>query len=39
MSGNIVAIDDDIASRWGPRLVEFVQAVATGLTAYVTSQG
>ena len=39
MSGNIVSIDDDIASRWGPRLVEFVQAVATGLTAYVTSQG
>ena len=39
ISGNIVAINDDIASRWGPRLVEFVQAVATGLTAYVTSQG
>jgi iron complex transport system substrate-binding protein len=39
VSGNIVAINDDIASRWGPRLVEFVQAVATGLTAYVTSQG
>jgi len=38
-AGNIVAIDDDIASRWGPRLVEFVQAVATGLTAYATSQG
>jgi iron complex transport system substrate-binding protein len=39
VSGNIVAINDDIASRWGPRLVEFVQAVATGLAAYVTSQG
>jgi len=39
ISGNIVAINDDIASRWGPRLVEFVQAVATGLAAYVTSQG
>ena len=39
VSGNIVAINDDIASRWGPRLVEFVQAVAAGLTAYVTSQG
>jgi iron complex transport system substrate-binding protein len=24
----IVAIDDDIASRWGPRIVEFVKAVA-----------
>jgi len=38
-SGNIVALDDDIASRWGPRLVDYVQAVATGLTAYMTSQG
>jgi iron complex transport system substrate-binding protein len=39
ISGNIVALDDDIASRWGPRLVDYVQAVATGLAAYVTSQG
>jgi iron complex transport system substrate-binding protein len=39
VSGNIVAINDDIASRWGPRLVEFVQAVAAGLSTYVASQG
>ncbi len=29
--GAIVVIDDDIASRWGPRLVNFVNAVASAL--------
>ena len=27
----VTVIDDDIASRWGPRLVEFVQAVSAAL--------
>jgi iron complex transport system substrate-binding protein len=27
-SGRIVSIDDDIASRWGPRVVDFMRAVA-----------
>jgi iron complex transport system substrate-binding protein len=27
----IIAIDDDIASRWGPRIVDFVKAVADSL--------
>jgi len=26
--GNVVAVDDDIASRWGPRIVDFVEIVA-----------
>jgi iron complex transport system substrate-binding protein len=26
--GDVVAVDDDIASRWGPRVVELVKAVA-----------
>jgi iron complex transport system substrate-binding protein len=30
-SGSVIAIDDDIASRWGPRVVEFMRAVAEGL--------
>jgi len=30
-SGTIVRIDDSIASRWGPRVVDFVRAVAAGL--------
>ena len=29
--GAIVVVDDDIASRWGPRLVNFVNAVASAL--------
>jgi iron complex transport system substrate-binding protein len=27
-SGQIIALDDDIASRWGPRVVDLVQSVA-----------
>ena len=27
-NGNVIPIDDDIASRWGPRLVDFVKAVS-----------
>ena len=30
-NGNVVALDDDIASRWGPRLVDLVQAVGTAV--------
>jgi iron complex transport system substrate-binding protein len=29
--GNVVAIDDSIASRWGPRIVQFVRAVGKAL--------
>jgi iron complex transport system substrate-binding protein len=29
--GRIVELDDDVASRWGPRLVEFLDAVASFL--------
>jgi iron complex transport system substrate-binding protein len=27
-AGNIVELDDDIASRWGPRIVDFLEAIA-----------
>ncbi|MEQ1700933.1 MAG: ABC transporter substrate-binding protein [Ilumatobacteraceae bacterium] len=30
-NGTVVSIDDDIASRWGPRLVEFIQAVSDAI--------
>ncbi|WP_420451027.1 ABC transporter substrate-binding protein [Ilumatobacter sp.] len=30
-SDAVVELDDDIASRWGPRIVDFVEAVATSL--------
>jgi cobalamin transport system substrate-binding protein len=29
--GNVVGIDDSIASRWGPRIVQFVRAVGKAL--------
>ena len=38
-NGNIIVLDDDVASRWGPRLVEFVQAVADGLQAFNKTVG
>ena len=31
VSGNVVELNDDIASRWGPRLVDFVSAIAEAL--------
>jgi iron complex transport system substrate-binding protein len=31
--GTVIELDDDIASRWGPRVVELVQAIATALNA------
>ena len=30
-NGNVVPVDDDIASRWGPRTVDFVQVVADAI--------
>ncbi len=27
-TGNVVALDDDIASRWGPRVVDFLRTVS-----------
>jgi iron complex transport system substrate-binding protein len=30
-TGQIVALDDDLASRWGPRVVDLVQSVATAV--------
>jgi len=27
-NGNVVALDEDIASRWGPRVVDFIRTVA-----------
>ncbi|MGH2784917.1 MAG: ABC transporter substrate-binding protein [Actinomycetota bacterium] len=31
--GHVIALDDDIASRWGPRIVDFLRTVATALDA------
>lgn len=31
--GAVVPLDSDVASRWGPRIVDFLQAIAAGVTA------
>jgi iron complex transport system substrate-binding protein len=36
-SGAIVELDDDIASRWGPRVVDYLRIVADALTELETS--
>lgn len=33
-SGNIVELDTDVASRWGPRIVDFAQSIADALETY-----
>lgn len=32
-SGGVIELDDDIASRWGPRIVDFVRVVAAAVAA------
>ena len=31
--GNVIELSDDVASRWGPRIVEFAEVIATALAA------
>ncbi|MHB1130077.1 MAG: ABC transporter substrate-binding protein [Ilumatobacteraceae bacterium] len=31
-AGNVIELDDDIASRWGPRLIELVKAVGAAIS-------
>ena len=33
VNGNVIAMDDDIASRWGPRIVDYIQQVSAAVTA------
>ncbi|MEP6972795.1 MAG: ABC transporter substrate-binding protein [Actinomycetota bacterium] len=37
-TGQVVAADDDIVSRWGPRVVDFYQLVANALIAIESDQ-
>lgn len=30
-NGNVISIDDDIASRWGPRIVDFIESVSAAI--------
>ena len=36
-TGRIIALDDDVASRWGPRLVELVIAIRDAVTAVLAN--
>jgi iron complex transport system substrate-binding protein len=31
-NGDVIPLDDDVASRWGPRIVNFLQAIARAVT-------
>jgi iron complex transport system substrate-binding protein len=35
--GAIIELDDDIASRWGPRIVDFVEQIARSLAAFAAT--
>jgi len=34
----VIPLDDDIASRWGPRVVDFVEAVGDALDRVAVSE-
>jgi iron complex transport system substrate-binding protein len=36
-SGQIIGLDDDVASRWGPRLVELVIAIRDAVSAVLAN--
>lgn len=36
-SGAVIELDDDVASRWGPRIVDFVSAVADAVAAVLAA--
>ncbi len=38
-SGNVIELDDDIASRWGPRMVEFLRVILDATAQLETSVG
>jgi iron complex transport system substrate-binding protein len=35
-NGGVIELDDDVASRWGPRVVELVQTIADSVNAVAT---
>jgi iron complex transport system substrate-binding protein len=38
-NGNVIGLDDDVASRWGPRIVEFIQQVGAAVSAAAVPAG
>jgi iron complex transport system substrate-binding protein len=35
-AGSVVVLDDDVASRWGPRIVDFLEQVAAAVARHTT---
>ena len=33
VNGNVIPMDDDVASRWGPRIVEYIEQVGAAVAA------
>lgn len=33
-NGLVIEVDDDVASRWGPRIIEFLEAIAAAVAAH-----
>jgi cobalamin transport system substrate-binding protein len=38
-SGNVVGVSDDVASRWGPRVVDFIRLIAVRVHALAAAGG
>jgi iron complex transport system substrate-binding protein len=38
-NGTVIPLDDDIASRWGPRVVDFLRTVAAAVAKAPTTSG
>ena len=36
-NGNVIVVDADISSRWGPRIVEYIQAISAAVKTAVAS--
>ena len=39
VNGDVIVMDDDIASRWGPRVVDYAQSVADAVTQALVPSG
>ena len=37
MNGGVIELDDDVASRWGPRIVELVETIAAAVSSATVS--
>jgi iron complex transport system substrate-binding protein len=32
VNGNVIPMDDDVASRWGPRIVDYIEQVGAAIS-------